>query len=229
METNNNEENNDDYDLCTEKIRAAKNQDVFSVIQIDQNKAILKPVDESDETISLLTNWRNQHVKSFFSYFQATDKRTKAWLRRDVIDNPNRILFMVFIDGKKIGHAGMCRYNKQTNSAEIDNFIRSDKSGFPGLMNEIEKGLLRWMFEELNLSKVQGWLFADNFWSNSLHQKCGFKITRKFPLKKTETEDGWMWEEDKSNPDGSSVERYGNLIEITREEYDLRYKKQQEQ
>jgi len=72
-------------------------------INIDNAKIMLRPVDESDETIDLLTKWRNDNWY-WFDKFTATKESTSAWLKNQVINNPERheiissILLLIKID-----------------------------------------------------------------------------------------------------------------------------------
>ena len=127
-------------------------------IRVDDAKIMLRPVDESDETINLLTKWRNDNWY-WFDKFIATKESTGIWLKNQVINNPDRILFLIFLNGEKIGHIGTFRYNESENSAEIDNVLRGIRGCCPGLMENVTNKLISWMFSELKLSKVKSKYF----------------------------------------------------------------------
>jgi hypothetical protein len=87
----------------------------------------------------------------------------------------------------------------------------------PGLMTIIEKVYLKWMFDGLNLSKITGFLFSDNEKMMNIHQKCGWATIDVVPIQKISTDEGIKWEKISSKLDNVKVERYFNLIELTKE------------
>src|SRR6267143_4518246 len=89
----------------------------FMKIKVNGAFAFLRPVDESDETIRLLTKWRNKYGDWFTTKFQATEDRTRKWLGNQVIDNPDRILFIIILENRKIGHVGIFQNKEIDNTA----------------------------------------------------------------------------------------------------------------
>ena len=52
---------------------------------IENITSTIVPCDLSDETIRLLTNWRDTYNIFFASKFNVTEKRTKQWLEKSYI------------------------------------------------------------------------------------------------------------------------------------------------
>ena len=73
------------------------------------------------------------------------------------------------------------------------------------------------MFDGLKLSKIQGLLFRDNFPALNLHLSCGFQVVETFPIKKILSNDGWAWKKIDPKSETNLVERYFNIIELSRE------------
>ena len=70
------------------------------------------------------------------------------------MEKADRILFIISIDGKKIGHIGVNRYIQKNNSAAIDNVLRGIRKDYPGLMKNASIAIMKWMFDELGLTKI---------------------------------------------------------------------------
>ena len=200
-----------------EKIKELKNNPSvnFTKITIDNNDIILRVVNDSDKTIELLTNWRNKFWDAFPVKFTATKDGTKKWLKEQVSNKSDRILFLIILNDTEIGHIGSYRYNSIDNSAEIDNVLRSIRGNFPGLMEKVTKFMINWMFEELHLSKVCLKVFSDNFKAINLYERCGMFTVGMIPLKQTFTPDGWKWEETNLKKD-EYADRYFSIMEINK-------------
>ena len=83
-----------------EKLFECKNNTEFGIVirdDDDDTLAKFKHVDFSNNTIKLLTQWRNDFFDSFFDKFPATEDRTKKWLKEQVIEKKDRILFIIWI------------------------------------------------------------------------------------------------------------------------------------
>lgn len=186
----------------------------FTTIYLQGNAVKLQLVDQSDETINLLTEWRNKYWDAFPAKFNATKNGTKKWIQDQVLEKPDRILFMIILGNDKIGHIGTYRYNTIDNSAEIDNVVRAIRKGYPGLMEKITKFMISWMFKELKLSKIQLKVFSDNYKAINLYERCGMLTVGNIPLKRIQTEDGWKWDETQLN-EGEYADRYFSIMEIT--------------
>lgn len=188
-------------------------------INIDEKFVVLCPVDESSETIRLLTEWRNKHWDAFPEKFNATEERTRIWLKNQVIHNPDRLLFLILLDGQKIGHIGTYRYDINDNSAEIDNVVRAVRNGHPGLMQKVTVFLIKWMFEDLKLSKIKLKVFSDNYKAINLYERCKMMTVGSIPLKRIITPEGWKWQPMEVNDTTVYGERYFSMMEISKINY----------
>jgi RimJ/RimL family protein N-acetyltransferase len=182
-------------------------------IPTDDIEILLKVVDKSEENIKLLTEWRNKFWDAFPEKFMATFSGTMKWLEKQVYEKDDRILFLIILNGEKIGHIGTYRYNFKENSAEIDNVVRAIRKNHPGLMEKVTKFLINWMLQELQLTKIQLKVFSDNFKAINLYERCGMKTIGVIPLKKELTEQGWKWTETELQ-EGEYADRYFSVMEI---------------
>jgi len=201
------------------QISKIKEGDSVDYIKIKHNNKsiILKLVDESEETIHLLTEWRKLYRHMFASNFKMDEERTKKWVNQKRSTSDQSILFMIYLDGKKVGNIGTDLFNEKENSVELDNMMKDIHCQERGLMTIVEKVYLKWMFDNLKLSKIHGRLFTDNFRMLNAHLACGWKIIDVSPLKKELTEDGWTWKVTKLQSEENFGERYFHVIELTRE------------
>jgi len=202
------------------QISKIKERNSVDYIKIKHNDKFitLKLVDESEETIHLLTEWRKLYRHMFASNFRMDEERTKKWIKQKRSTSDQSILFMIYLDGKKVGNIGTDMFNENENSVELDNMMKDPNCQESGLMTIVEKVYLKWMFDNLKLSKICGRLFTDNFRMLNAHLACGWKIIDVSPLKKELTDEGWIWKETKLQSEDEFGERYFHVIELTRED-----------
>jgi len=201
----------------------------FLKIKFGSGEIILKLVDTSDETVSLLYSLRKKYRKMFATDFEMTEDKTRNWIKNLILENPERILFIIYFDNKKIGCIGNGGYEKKNNSSRLDNMMKDSLYNLPGVMTIVEKVYLKWMFDDLKLSKITGFLFSDNSRMMKIHKKCGWINLDVVPLKKIFTKEETRWEEITTKSNNENVERYFNKIELTRENLmknfdDIKYK-----
>ena len=189
----------------------------FLKIKFGLDEIILKVVDTSDETVNLLYNLRKKYRKMFAHDFEMTEEKTRNWIKKLILGNPERILFIIYFNNKKIGCIGNGGYDKKNNSSRLDNMMKDPLCNLPGAMTIVEKVYLKWMFDDLKLSKITGFLFSDNSRMIKIHKKCGWITTDVVPIKKIFTEEETRWEEIITKSNNENVERHFNKIELTRE------------
>lgn len=128
-----------------------------------------------------LTKWRNAAKQFFLTQFNATEERTQRWLQNIIVPSGDRLLFELLDDtGRPIGHAGVSNLNE--HSGEMDNFIRGEPGGDPGIFVAAEVTILRWLFCDLGLETVTLYVFSNNWIPISNHILIGFSITGKHAL-----------------------------------------------
>ena len=144
-----------------EKLKEIKNFGSvdFMKIKYQGKNVILRLVDESDETVILLTKWREMYRNNFGTDFSISEKKTREWRRKGVLENPDKIVFVIYVENRKVGIISTAEYDEKTNSAILDTMMKDPTYKLPGLMTIIEKVYLKWMFDGLNLSKITGFLF----------------------------------------------------------------------
>lgn len=143
--------------------------------------------------VSLAAKWRNQHRESFTTWISATSESTENWIRDQIINREDRILFLIHKDGAYVGHIGLTNFDFEAKTCEIDNVLRGRSDLLRGGMTLALKALLGWCFDELKLSSVFLKVFADNHKAVALYHRCGFKLVQKVPLRRVENKDRVDW------------------------------------
>ena len=129
-----------------QEIKNLKNKNYLDMNYQGHN-IVLKLIDESSETISLITKWRKLYRNNFGSEFDIDENKTKKWVKNEVLRNADKIVFMIYANKQKIGIISTSDFDKQTNSAILDTMMKDPEFELPGLMTTIEKIYLKWMFD----------------------------------------------------------------------------------
>jgi RimJ/RimL family protein N-acetyltransferase len=160
-------------------------------------RALLRPIatvpgclDPTD--VSLLTKWRNQHVKSFLTEFVADDERTANWLANGVHRNASKMLFMVeSLTGERLGHVGLGFIDWEKGYGEADAIV-SGGDAPKGLMKESLRTMLRWARDSLGLRELAVRVRSDNS-AVEFYRKVGFVEYQRIPIVAETSGDGINW------------------------------------
>jgi RimJ/RimL family protein N-acetyltransferase len=145
---------------------------------------------ESD--VAVLTEWRNRHVTSFLTEFEATPARTRDWLVQRVGPDRGRVLFMVeSMDGRLIGYMGLAFIDWASGSGEADAVVRGVE-GFPGVMSTGLRTLLWWAQCDLGLVRLGVRVRSDNP-ALGFYRKLGFQERQREALRRTEVPGMVTW------------------------------------
>lgn len=162
-------------------------------IHLEDHKGYLICVSElhadDDIAITRLTKWRLEAV-SFRDSFKPTFESTKRWLRKLLLDVPDRILFFILDRrGNPVGHLGFAHCMNDQGLMEVDNVIRGVKNAEPGIMTQSSKALLRWAVQTISPQGFYLSTIDSNAHAIEFYIRMGFKIREKKPLRAIE-EDG---------------------------------------
>jgi RimJ/RimL family protein N-acetyltransferase len=161
----------------------------------------------------LLTKWRKQHEWWFPAQFNVTEEGTARWLKSQVIETPDRLLFMIESDGTYIGHIGLFRFDFEKNECEIDNIVRGDDA-FPGIMSDAIAQMMQWGRTTLGLRGYELQTFSDNEKSLALYDRLGFREVKRVPLIQVKGEDRVDWIDAPEEYNGS-IERYNVFMVLS--------------
>lgn len=139
---------------------------------------------EDRPLIELLAHWRDTHADAFPTQFPVTLEGTARWLSAAILDNPDRILFLVAgADGQPIGHVGLGELTHDPRQAEAENIVRGVEEQAPGIMTSSMRALHEWAgahcVERLSLR-----VFRDNVRAVSFYTRLGYQAETSIPLRR---------------------------------------------
>lgn len=146
----------------------------------------------SVDDVERLTIWRNRHVGSFLTEFEATAARTADWLVNRVREDDGRILFMVeSAAGQVIGYMGLAFIDWGSGRGEADAVVRG-VDGHPGVMGRCLQSMLGWARAGLGLGEIWVRVRSDNP-ALGFYGRMGFVERHREPLVRTEGAGGVVW------------------------------------
>jgi RimJ/RimL family protein N-acetyltransferase len=190
---------------------------VAKSISLDGKIGYLTCVSELNATdfklIELLAQWR-MGADTFHNKFHVTTERTERWLRKLLLDIPDRILFLVLNRyGRPIGHMGFANALNNNRQMEFDNVIRGVSNCDFGLMSEATKSLLRWASSTFQPEVFYIRTLDDNYHAINFYKKLGFSEFSRQPLRRIEV-DGEVNHIPLSALDKASPDRFFVCMEL---------------
>ncbi len=132
--------------------------------------------------------WRQRSMRMFLTQFESTFDKTLRYLRELSVEKNDRLLFLIYSDDYVLkGHIGIS--GAAGDSAELDNLMRGAAGGHPDLMYLSEMALIRWCARVANLKRLHLRALSYNELVIQLHERVGFRICERGPLKKIRRDD----------------------------------------
>jgi RimJ/RimL family protein N-acetyltransferase len=149
-----------------------------------------------DASIAVLLRWRAENIAGFTKLFIPTFEGTRAWSRSQLIERPDRILFLVLDSkGQPVGHIGLSSFDFKAGTCEVDNVVRGEAAAAPGLMTDAVATLLDWTYRTLRPVEIRLRTLADNTRALALYHRLDFVPLSLIPLKKMMLDDVTEWVE----------------------------------
>ncbi len=137
----------------------------------------------NNELIQKMGKWRDAHQYAYPSRFKVTNEGTKKWLDSAVIENKNRLLFLIQdANGELVGHIGLLQIDSQR--CEIDNVLRGTDSS-PGLISSALNTLENFVYEELGLEFLELRVLASNHHAVNFYLKNNYAEIDRISLANT--------------------------------------------
>jgi len=197
------------------RIKKSRNNSLIIRKQYDSVSYALVPVthDELKDShlIGLLAFWRKRHESWFPAQFPVTLQGTKKWLKAKVLDEPDRLLFMLRVKNQYIGHIGLYRFDFLKKTCEIDNIIRGKKI-YPGIMEQAIHEMMVWGKEILGVKRYALETTSDNTKALNLYYRLHFSETKRIPLIRVKKDDRIEWQEAPKRYSGT-IARYTVFME----------------
>lgn len=162
--------------------------------------------------IKLLSLWREKHEFWFQSQFKVTFDGTQKWLKDRVVNTPDRLLFMIKVKNRYIGHIGLFRFDFNKKTCEIDNIVRGVNL-YPGIMSNAIEYMMSWGKTELGLKNYTLETTSDNQKAISLYTKLGFYEYKRIPLVETNDKGYNEWKPAPKNYN-NFIKRYEIFMKI---------------
>jgi RimJ/RimL family protein N-acetyltransferase len=159
-----------------------------------------------------LTDWRREFRTAFFTQFEPTVDRTRAWIRSELVERNDRVWFMIeTTSGEFIGHCGLTNI-KAGREADADGIVRGVLAHPRNFMFLGMQALLGWCFDTLGTGLVRVLVFKGNVRSVNLFARLGFELVREIALRRDDTEGMTIYVPDAGATDSLAVE-----LQLTRE------------
>jgi perosamine synthetase len=136
--------------------------------------------------IADLAAWRRINNWAYPTQFQATYESTASWLRTQVLDVEDRIMFLVSDrpTGTVVGHIGFAQAQEEEKSVKLDNCMRGLKSGYPGIMSSAMRSLISWAERCLGAEEIRVPVFQDNVHMLAFLNRRGFQKAKVLALRR---------------------------------------------
>lgn len=144
--------------------------------------------------MELLGRWRKENEMWFLSQFNVTTERTMKWFNERVIETPDRLLFIIKVNTRYIGHVGLFRFDFESRTCEIDNIVRGEPE-YPGIMGNAVLHMMDWGRTNLDLRGYLLKVLSNNERAIRLYKRLGFIETSRSPMIQVEGKDGLEWTE----------------------------------
>jgi len=160
------------------------------------------------ELIEKLTLWREENSLAYPTQFKVTFAGTKAWLRNNVLNIEDRLLFLVLDrHGHPVGHLGYANTNNESGDMEIDNVLRGDKKAQPGIMTMAMRTIIHWAEETFRPRRIFLRVLDDNTHAIDFYQRLNFREDHRQPLRRIQEKDTVRYSP-RENTDTALPDRY---------------------
>jgi len=136
---------------------------------------------DNDNIVSLLSRWRKENEFWFQAIFPVSDAGTKIWLKNKVIEEKDRLLFLIQINNRYIGHVGLWKFDFDHQSCDIDNVVRGEPD-YPGAMYDSIVLLQDWARKTLAIKDFYLHSLVENHRALKLYKRLGYEIIETEPL-----------------------------------------------
>ncbi len=141
---------------------------------------VLRNYQEEDAPVLFkVIDHNRQHLRPWLTWVDGTLKEEHSLeyiraARQEQYDQKS-IAFGIFKEGRLIGGIGMHRWDQRLKKAQIGYWLVKDQEGL-GILSTCAKSMLRYLFEQLELNKIELHHLPGNVRSAAVAQRLHFKI-----------------------------------------------------
>jgi RimJ/RimL family protein N-acetyltransferase len=202
-------------DTVLGKVQKAKDQDLELPVHVKGTLVSHMRMPALDDLhIRCVADWRERHKHWYPTVFPYNLAGTRAWIEKQVIANPERILFFLWTpDGELWGHLGLAtfRFDDDVAFCEIDAVMRGRADLAHGLMTPAVQALIDWAKQDIGIQRIGLRVFADNARAIKLYERLGFVHGKKIPLVYEQGDPISQWREAK---EGETPQRDFLVMEL---------------
>ncbi len=165
--------NSKNYKELTLRSIKVKNKDDFLLVPISKIHL------NDTNVIKKLCEWRNKNSNFFVQKNKTNFNRTKKWMKNNLIDVEDKILFLVVRDGgHPIGHIGLANCLNKKMQFEIDNVIKGEKDENKEVFSVVIQELIRWASQIFYVNSFFLRVLNTNDRAINFYKKNNFKIIK---------------------------------------------------
>jgi len=131
--------------------------------------------------MELLGRWRKNNEMWFSAIFKVTTQGTTKWFKNLLIEEEDRLLFMIQVQNQYIGHIGLYRFDFDTMICEIDNIIRGE-TGYKGIIQNAIAYMMQWGKKNLGIKGYRLQASSKNPRALNLYQRLNFFEEKREPV-----------------------------------------------
>ena len=164
-------------ELLLKSIKVKKNKDLILVpiskIHLNDNLVLQK-----------LCDWRNKNSKFFIGNKKTNIKKTRSWMKKNLLEVKDKILFLVLKDGRTpIGHIGFANCLNKEMNFEIDNVIKGETDNNKKIFSEVLQELINWANQIFYINGFILKVMHNNLRAINFYKKNNFKSFKVAKLK----------------------------------------------
>jgi len=176
-----------------ESFREAKQQGFSLYTGSGTLRALTEEAAACPVMIDRLTRWRSKNQFPFLKLFSVTTAGTERWARA-LLENDERILFIVEHDGHPVGHLGFGNFGK---GLEICDVVRGEPAP-PDLMLSALHTLIEWG-QTVQIERFHLHVVMDATAGIRLYHRAGFVPIGMTPLRKDHKDGETVWKRSHDN------------------------------
>ncbi len=178
------------------------------------------------EIIQLITKWKIQNPSISASIMQEiTCDMTRQWIKKYLLERQDKLIFLIQdLMGNYLGYMGVATFDFKNRTLQLDSACRGVKNVIPGLMTFVAKSLILFSYGILKVNDIVGTATDANPYIKSWHQRIGYEIYDRIPLKLIKVSKiQQRWIQDSSLT--TNIERYSIKVKINKQKYKQQVRK----